>query len=265
MPVLNDPRERELDPTPVPVPTETLTSSPFAFLSSGAARLDPVNLTELDPAHVNPIIARSLIETLHAAIVLYDSRAEPKEAKGGPGKETITERLAREHCYARRLAAARSMAYITRQVGDVSKIYVPMCIAVSLPFHRFPPPNPRLTCSRSSSQPPFCQSANVIIKELRRSSPLSVIYSTNSCEGPSNTTLPICSAVYTGQLKLDLEALMGAVERLGPFFPGLSESYPVSLYGFGDMGDADVYFIESYVDGVRRVYLASLTPAATTS
>lgn len=94
---------------------------------------------------VDPVVARSLVELLHAAIVLYDRRAELKKSTEAlPGSEsklaaeTDEERFARESCYSRRLTAARSMAYVARRLGDVKKIYAPMCFAVSPCFRPTP-------------------------------------------------------------------------------------------------------------------------------
>lgn len=140
-PDVKDQRGYEL-PSPAPLDRDLLEDS--SRPPDTPLNLDPENHASLDmETRVSPMIARALIETLHAAIVLYDAGAEPPtRGAGSSTSATIpysddaqgkysNQEIQREHCYMRRLAAARAMAYLTRQMDDWSKIYVPMCIVVS--------------------------------------------------------------------------------------------------------------------------------------
>lgn len=143
-PAITDQRESVLDPLSGPDSADAATPRPSnqAKLPEPRLNLDPEHLASLDmDTRVSPMIARSLIETLHASIVLYDSRAgllfesSSIAASGGTSKDTqkevnigVTERDA---YYMKRLDAARTMGFVAGQVGDLRRLPAPMCIAVS--------------------------------------------------------------------------------------------------------------------------------------
>lgn len=171
------------------------------------------------------MIVRAMIDILQATIVLHEIRAESSTVDGASVHETRDEKERRENHWTRRLYAARALAHVARRVGDSSKIYAPTCTAVSRRSICWNKELVYLTSSFFSIKSPFSVAVVVIIKELRRLDDAHLYRVAVTPRPPRALDLAGDSrdGSYVDQLKRDLESLLGCLDNLGRFFPGLRE------------------------------------------